>query len=75
MSAKSYDVTASCPHCGHEQTRSIEAADYKSLPQGQAPKVPGHCEQCGKPYDSPVNPDSCAEWDDFCNEIHPVPQV
>ena len=75
MSAKNYDVHPSCPHCGHEQTLSIDASDYKALPQGEAPQALGSCEHCGKPFNSPVNPDSCAEWDDFCNEIHPVPQV
>lgn len=75
MSDKQYDVSAHCPHCGKDQTLSIEAADYKALPEGEAPMALTHCQDCGKPFNSPVNPDSCAEWDDFCNEIHPVPQV
>lgn len=72
---KHYTVTAHCPHCGHEETLSITAEDRKPLPQGEEPKALAECTQCGKPFEAPLNHDTCAEWDDFCKEIPPVPQV
>ncbi|BBD06822.1 hypothetical protein [Desulfovibrio ferrophilus] len=75
MTKKTYEVQADCPHCGTHQMLHIEASEYTALPQGKAPEALSSCPDCGKPYNAPVNPDSCAEWDDFCNEIHPVPQV
>lgn len=73
--SKKYDVKAECPDCGGQAMLQIEGTNYASLPEGEAPKALTECSECGKPFNAPVNPDTCAEWDDFCNEIHPVPQV
>ncbi|WP_461209207.1 hypothetical protein [Desulfocurvus sp. DL9XJH121] len=75
MSDKTYAVQARCPHCGHEEILSIAADERLALPQGEAPKALAQCPECGKPYNAPVTPDTCAEWDDFCREIPPVPQA
>ena len=75
MDQKTYEVKALCPHCGREEMLSITAADHAALPQGEAPKALAQCPGCGTSYSAPVTPDSCADWDDFCKEIHPVPQV
>lgn len=75
MTKKKYEVQANCPHCGQQHVLRIEASKVAALPQGKAPEALSSCPACGKPFNAPVTPDSCAEWDDFCNEIHPVPQV
>lgn len=72
---KKYSVSAVCPECGASEQLQIEGSNFASLPEGEAPKALAECSQCGKPFNAPVNSDTCAEWDDFCKEVHPVPQV
>lgn len=75
VSNKTYEVKALCPHCGQEEVLHIEAAGHAALPEGEAPKALAECSGCGKRYDAPVDQNTCSDWDDFCKEIHPVPQV
>lgn len=75
MDERIYQVKALCPHCGREEMLAVTASDRLALPQGEAPKALAHCPECGADFDAPVNRDTCAEWDDFCKEVHPVPQV
>jgi len=83
MPEKKYEVDSICPTCGKKKTLALTAKDMlalegaspKALAQGQAPKALASCEGCGKKYEAPLSADTCAEWDDFCNEIHPIQEV
>lgn len=80
MSDKKYDVDGICPNCGKKQTLAIsandalpiEGSDAKALEAGQAPKAIAHCAGCGQDYQAPVSADTCAEWDEFCQAVHPI---
>ncbi|MCK9240739.1 hypothetical protein [Desulfocurvus sp.] len=83
MSPKTYTVQGTCPGCGHDTTLALEAKDMKALDGSRAKALaPGqehlalaHCPHCGQDYPAPISPDTCAEWDDFCREIHPIQEV
>lgn len=75
MSEKTYEVKALCPRCGKEEILHITAADHAALPPGEPPKALAQCTACGESYDAPVDQTTCSDWDDFCKEVHPVPQV
>lgn len=83
MSETKYTVEGICPDCGKKtmlalgasNMTALKGADHAALASGAAPKAIAHCEACGKDYAAPISPDTCAEWDDFCNEIHPIQEV
>ncbi len=83
MAEKKFEVESICPTCGKKRTleltarevRALEGANPKALEAGQAPKALAECEGCGHKYAAPVSADTCAEWDDFCNAIHPIQEV
>lgn len=83
MADKKYTVESICPTCGKKRkleltandAPALEGADAKALEQGQAPKALAQCDSCGHKYAAPISADTCAEWDDFCNAIHPIQEV
>lgn len=91
MSPKTYTVQGTCPDCGRNTTLALAAEDMKALAggaplalegshakalaAGEAPIALAHCPHCGRDYPAPISPDTCAEWDDFCNEVHPIQEV
>ncbi|WP_028588489.1 hypothetical protein [Desulfocurvus vexinensis] len=91
MSPKTYTVHGTCPGCGQGTTLALEARQMKALAGaaplaldaskakalagGDAPVALAHCPHCGQDYPAPVSPDTCAQWDEFCKEIHPIQEV
>ncbi len=73
MTEKKYHIKTTCPGCGKKHQLALTASAIKALPQGQSPKALTQCTDCNEHYHCEINAHTCAEWDTYCKEEHPVP--
>lgn len=52
----------------------LEGRPARKELEGRAPQVQLTCDSCGKQHVEDLS-NTCAEWDDYCNEVHPIQDV